>query len=144
MDMQRLEQLLWRIEKGSGIMVSRDEYGMAARRIDELMQKAVIKLLSTVAGSARVKDVSRHQKHVDLLIYYRLEEPVQKILEFLIAFLAIKNATKMPVGRMQDLHSCPLSASWAVRWLGKTACSMVYPRRIIEKEGFLIPSLQIK
>jgi len=58
-----------------------------------------------MAWRAGVKEITRHQQGIDIILLNGLCQPGQKCLELLVAFSAVKGATDMPVGCVKDFHA---------------------------------------
>ncbi|MPN04660.1 hypothetical protein SDC9_151905 [bioreactor metagenome] len=56
-------------------MITCNNDNMSASRTGNSIQKAIIELLSTIAGSTSVKDIARYQKHIDTVILYDILQP---------------------------------------------------------------------
>jgi len=67
-------------------------------------QKSIVQLLRPIARSAVIKDVPGHQQSLGPLAFNTTEQPVEKELEFPVAFPAVERPPDMPVRGMQHFH----------------------------------------
>ncbi len=75
-DVQGLENLFGGIQKGGGIVVSRNDDNVPAAGTGDCAEKVVVKLLSAVAGGARVKNISGDKQCIDIFGFDSCAEPV--------------------------------------------------------------------
>ncbi len=78
-------------------MVARNDHHMAPPGGSDTGQEMVVQLLGMVARRAVVEDIPRHKKHIDILFFDDVGQPVKEGLKFLVSLAAIQCPADMPV-----------------------------------------------
>ena len=101
---------------------------MAAGGKIDLAQKIIVQTLRPVAGRPRIEDITGNDKDIHLFFLQGTGKPAQKGREFLIAFLAEKRPSEVPVRGMEYAHDTKavLCRSPAMRGL-KAAAGATIP-----------------
>ena len=101
---EKAQHLAGGIEERRGIVVSRRDHHVTATRARPAAEKAVIELQRPIARGAVVEDITRYQQCLDPFGLNAADQPVEKALEFLVAFPAVQRPPYVPVRCMEDFH----------------------------------------
>ena len=103
-DIEEAQHLAGGIQQRGRIVVARRDHHVPAPRAGAAAQKAVVELQRPIAGRAVVEDITGHQQRLDPFGLDAVDQPVEKVLELLVAFAAIQSPPDVPIRCMQDFH----------------------------------------